>query len=64
MVVAVAELLAPSGSACCALTVAVLTIVPFAAGFTVIVTVAFAPFGIVPRLQVTCCLLGFTAHVP
>jgi len=64
VVVAVAELLAPFGSASCALTVAVLTIVPFAVGFTVMVTVAFPPFGMVPRLQVTCCLLGFTTHVP
>ena len=64
MVVAVAELFAAFGSACCALTVAVLTIVPFTVGLTVMVTVAFPPLGIVPRLQVTCCLAGFTVHVP
>ena len=41
MVVALAELLLPFGSASCALTVAVLRIVPFAVGFTTMVIVAF-----------------------
>src|SRR5437016_7384132 len=52
-VVAVAELFAGFGSASCALTVAVLTMLPFAVGLTVMLTVAFPPFGMVPRLQVT-----------
>ena len=47
MVVAVAELFAPFESASCALTVAVSTIVPFAVGLTVMVTVAFPSVGTV-----------------
>ena len=64
MVVALAELLLPFGSASCALTVAVLKIVPFAVGFTTMVIVAFPPLGMLPRLHVTSCLLGFAVHAP
>src|SRR5438132_11514269 len=64
VVVAVAELLLVFGSACCALTVAVLVIVPFAVGFTRMVTVALPPFAMLPRLHTTIRLVGFNLHVP
>ena len=38
--------------------------VPFAVGFTRMVTVALPPFAMLPRLHTTIRLVGFNVHVP
>src|SRR5207244_6693394 len=45
-------------------TVAVSTKFPFCVGFTTMVTMASAPFAIVPRLQTTSSSFGFGAQLP